>query len=156
MIKRIMAFIIASFITSINVLGQAGIVVTGQSVENGSGKISASIGQVDYNNTSAVSGSVNEGIQQSNIITVEIIELDSLIIKVYPNPTQDAVYVDFVSLVKPVHYSLLSTDGKMVMTNTSLNDMHNTISLSNLAQGIYYLQLFQGQALKFTHKIIKQ
>jgi hypothetical protein len=61
-----------------------------------------------------------------------------------------------VSLVKPVHYALLSTDGKMVMTNTSLNDMHNTISLSNLAQGIYYLQLFQGQALKFTHKIIKQ
>lgn len=150
-----MAFVTASFITSINVLGQAGIVVTGQSVENGSGKISASVGQVDYKGTTAIAGSISEGIQQSNSITVEVVELDSLNILVYPNPTQDAVYIDFVSLVKPVHYALLSTDGKMVMTNTSLNDVHNTISLSDLAQGIYYLQLFQGQALKFTHKIIK-
>jgi hypothetical protein len=153
------SFIISVVLVLISVVpffGQSGIVVTGQSLEVSSGKISASVGQIDFQSAVVGSGSIQEGIQQSSAIAVEVIELNALDIKVYPNPTEDVLYVDINSEPKLTHLILLSTDGKSILLDMHLNEHHNSLSLKSIASGVYVMQIIQGASTKQTFKIIKQ
>jgi hypothetical protein len=154
--KGLIVLTIQSLISAMPLFSQSGIVVTGQSIELSSGKVSASIGQLDYQSTVVSSGSIQEGIQQSNTITVEIIEMNATDVKVYPNPTDDVLYIDINSEPNITRLVLLSSDGKSIILDTFLNELHNPLSIKTIAPGVYFMQLIQGEMSKQTFKIIKQ
>lgn len=136
-------------------LAQSGIVVTGQSVQTGAGKISASIGQPIYKHATGTGGNVNEGIQQSFTITVEVQEQDSLQFSVYPNPTQDAVFI--ASLPKGIKTSVevFSETGQKVLDKTFLTSGKESISIKEFPVGVYVMKVSLDNQHRSTFRIIK-
>ena len=86
------------------------------------------------------------------IVGIEDVNANQL--KFYPNPVQDQI-----SIHNPwknnqlVQVNMYDSVGKLVLKNTS-NDSLIQLSLKDLAPGIYYLQLVQGQTIsksRFVH-----
>ena len=83
----LLAFI---FLCPYSINAQSGVVVSGKHIENTSGSLSYTIGDVFY--TKNIRGfSINEGMQQSYIIN-EIASKTILRVSLYPNPTNNFVY----------------------------------------------------------------
>ncbi len=136
--------------------GQYGIVVSGQSIEVSEGKISSSVGQIDYQYSISTSCEVNAGIQQSHNSTLEMIELNSKGISVYPNPTQDMIKIELESCDNDVHIIVYTAQGNIVMSEKHLQWPNITYSFGSFAPGIYLMELIQGKELRSIVKIIKQ
>ncbi len=71
-------------------------------------------------------------------------------IMVYPNPTADRVNITFTAAMinKPVVMSLLSVDGRLIMTQkTAAAGQTETIYVSRIAAGKYILQIAAGNEL---------
>ena len=104
---------------------------------------------VTYNVADANS---NNGLEVTRTVNVEsslsVKDNPNNILKIYPNPTSDIVYIDGnYSQLKVVVYDIL---GKQVM-NKSIT---KSIDISQLKKGVYILQLFDGAKLT-TQRIIK-
>ncbi|MWB95869.1 T9SS type A sorting domain-containing protein [Flavobacterium sp. GA093] len=66
------------------------------------------------------------------------------LVAVYPNPTKGVVHVDNIALEKATVYNTL---GQLVKTVTlDSGDTSNTIDLSGLSKGVYYIYLISGDA----------
>lgn len=83
--------------------------------------------------------------------------LDSVIpinASVYPNPSSDMLYIEIPNFSQPYDVSLIDSNGQ---TQRSLHSQHAlcAMSIENLPQGIYFLQLQTTEGI-YTTKIIKQ
>ena len=142
----------------LNSYAQQSINSAGNSIINSSGSFSHSIGiPVSLSNTNA-SGSLTEGIQ--NVIQIidmptankAISEID---IKAYPNPTSALLKID-IQEPEGTQYllRLLDVNGReqfMEYFETTLIKA----SLAHLSNGLYVAQLFKGEQLLKSFKIIK-
>ena len=72
-------------------------------------------------------------------------------IQIFPNPTNGAVTLQFGSL-KVTEVQLYGSDGRLVKQWKNLPEMRATLSVEDLAQGFYVLQMHTAQGV-FTHKI---
>lgn len=84
---------------------------------------------------------------------------DNVSITVYPNPTQENVFIRFDgTLGEDVRLSIYSIDGRLIQTNmvgwNNSNSLHE-IDLSNEKRGVYFLRM-QTEKAEQTVKIIKQ
>ena len=83
--------------------------------------------------------------------SLSVNELDSLSLKIYPNPTVDKISI--VGLQEPVQkIDVFDISGKRVSVE-SLEE--NKLSLEKLGSGVYFLVL-QVNNQRITHKLIKQ
>ncbi|HPH83581.1 MAG TPA: T9SS type A sorting domain-containing protein, partial [Flavobacteriales bacterium] len=98
------------------------------------------------------SDTIQTTINVIKIVGIEDVNANQL--KFYPNPVQDQI-----SIHNPwknnqlVQVNMYDSVGKLVLKNTS-NDSLIQLSLKDLAPGIYYLQLVQGQTIlksRFVH-----
>lgn len=75
------------------------------------------------------------------------------LISVYPNPFNESVEVD--NIKGSMRFSVLNLLGKMMVCGT-LESNENKISLKDLKQGMYFMELINDENKKTTVKIIKQ
>lgn len=68
-----------------------------------------------------------------------------------PNPTYDVVNIDINDALKITSFQLINNQGQLIKTYP----FTNSIDLSDLAQGIYYLKLITKEG-KYTKKIVKK
>jgi Leucine-rich repeat (LRR) protein len=83
--------------------------------------------------------------------TLGIGDVESNTIAVYPNPTRGQLYINNVVLEKATVYDVLGHVVKTASFKTGSNN--NSVDLSSLAKGIYFIQL-QSEGTATTKKII--
>ena len=75
---------------------------------------------------------------------------------IYPNPTNDTLFVEFNELGKNVSYEILDVTGKTIYHNsTALEAKMLEINVSSLCAGTYFLKL-KSDNIVSTKKFIKQ
>ncbi|KJD34628.1 hypothetical protein PK35_02290 [Tamlana nanhaiensis] len=142
--------------------GLLSINAAGHSVDNNSGSISFSIGQVFYASTSNSNFNLNEGVQQMLVPintsnednNSEKVAIDMVI---YPNPTTDFVTLKAAGLnfSKLNAYRIFNYQGKLIQESPiKLNE--TKIDLNYVTSGLYLIQVFVDDQLWNTFKIVKQ
>lgn len=74
-------------------------------------------------------------------------------ISVYPNPITDNLFIENI-LNKDSQLQIFDVYGRLVF-NQNLIEQNNTISVSNLKRGIYYVEIYNKNNKVFTKKISK-
>ena len=122
---------------------------------NGDGSISATIGQIFFLETNG-NGHISNGVQQAYIISVETgIEITNIQLSVYPNPTNDVLYLHIDDeKISTVTYTLFNYESKP-LTKGIANDSETQIFMGKYNTGIYILDVISdGKSVK-RFKIIK-
>jgi len=76
---------------------------------------------------------------------------------IYPNPVKNSFYVELNSthLNKPVQYQIISLNGNVILDGF-LNQVNNYIDISNIEEGIYYINIINSNQSNIkSKKIIK-
>ncbi|TDX95680.1 putative secreted protein (Por secretion system target) [Chryseobacterium daecheongense] len=73
-------------------------------------------------------------------------------IRIYPNPASEMIYVEGFT-DKNTSADLISTDGRMVMENTRINE-DNSIDISWVPAGVYYIIIKSGDLKSYSQKLI--
>ncbi len=71
----------------------------------------------------------------------EIIEESSLLYKIYPNPTNNNLFIDFESLDSRVTISLYNSVGQQVGQIQNTEEPRLMVDLSNLSSGVYLIKI---------------
>jgi glucose/arabinose dehydrogenase len=73
-------------------------------------------------------------------------------IRIYPNPASERVFVEGI---RDSNYKieLISTEGKVVMTNVKL-DSENGFDITGIIPGVYYLNIKSGDLKEYSQKLI--
>ncbi len=82
--------------------------------------------------------------KQKNIFESEFI--------VYPNPTSDKIYI--ANIYDNINYQIIDINGK-ILNNGILNQENNFISLEELNDGIYFINVTLKNGINFKKKIVK-
>jgi len=92
----------------------------------------------------------------SNIVTINLLTANEALLSVFPNPTTSILNLevkDFSS--KSLNLSLSSIDGKQI-SNQKINSNITTINTTSLSNGMYLLQVFNGNTVVKSFRIIKK
>ncbi|NOT38275.1 MAG: T9SS type A sorting domain-containing protein, partial [Saprospiraceae bacterium] len=102
-------------------------------------------GNTSFLNVNQISSSSQWIISGEKIIT-ESFDLDKSLWKVYPNPTEEVLFIQNLNGdVNKTTYTLIDASGKKINEREFVNLAK--INVSNLSTGIYYLQLSQEEKL---------
>ena len=123
------------------------------------GTMSFTVGQIAVEPAESATGSLTPGVQQAYQITVVdgIAETQiSLEAAVYPNPTADwlTLRVDDTNAAN-LRYTLTDANGRNIAA-ADIADAQTAIDMANLAQGIYFLRVDNGESPLKTFKIVKK
>jgi hypothetical protein len=137
---------------------QSGQVASGGDASGSGGKVSYSVGQIDYMDPSGSGGSVYQGLQQpyeiSDATGIEVRSI-SLNFAVFPSPTLNDVSlkVDRAEYTN-LRYSLITVDGKILM-EADVNAEITQIPMGFLAQGLYKVNVYNEKVLVKSFNVIK-
>lgn len=138
------------------IFSQENTVTVGGDFSNSTGSVSYTLGQVFFNNTESDDGTINQGVQQpytSEIITG--IELKEIELQLYPNPTKETAILkidrEYIGLL---NYTLFDETGRLIFFD-KLNSSENPIILSDLANGVYILNVQNSFQTVKSFRIIK-
>lgn len=141
-----------------NLKAQEAVTVAGGDATGTGGTAAYSVGQVGYTNISSASGSIDQGVQQSYIIssTGENTNPDiNLMISVYPNPS-----ISFMRLKVENHdlqnlsFQLFDVQGNLLI-NKKITNAETSIAMSEFASGNYVLKVTDNKSELKTFKINK-
>jgi hypothetical protein len=94
----------------------------------------------------------------ANKFALETAEASS--IRVYPNPTRDWLHIDYTSLTEEKVQVIVRDMSGRIISTTSVNPMIGEnpidVNLQQASEGLYIVQVYQGNTLKFMNKIQKQ
>lgn len=77
-------------------------------------------------------------------------------ISIYPNPVKDELNINIqLEEDETASWSVLNINGQLIQSG-SLNNDNNTIDLSDLSQGVYFIQIKVNNQLIKTEKLIVQ
>lgn len=93
----------------------------------------------------------DEAVDFSEVILIERNATEKDILKVYPNPTQDYVYLSSNSNLQIDEIRLFDALGNQILSYENFNDQ---LDITNLASGVYYLEVHSNQQT-FIKKITK-
>lgn len=156
--KRLQLISLLLLCLSFNILkAQDAIPAGGGDASGSGGKVSYSIGQVNYSSNIGINGSVTHGIQQPFEISIvtgaaEAIELTLI---AYPNPTKGNFILRFENDEnKKFIYHFFDQSGKLLLSKTVTNN-ETIISMVDLAPATYFLKVTENSKEIKTFKIIK-
>ncbi|GCD78743.1 hypothetical protein JCM31826_22250 [Thermaurantimonas aggregans] len=83
---------------------------------------------------------------QATLSMVGIDEVESKVIKIYPNPTKDQLNVDLKSLTdfNKIQWKVLHVNGQVLMNGSETADAKLTLDVSSLPTGLYILEIGNG------------
>ncbi|MBX3163549.1 MAG: T9SS type A sorting domain-containing protein [Bacteroidetes bacterium] len=85
---------------------------------------------------------------------VEEFEVQSLKLKVYPNPAKSEIYFDIPSNEKQINVELYNTLGSLVLSKKNYTN-RSAISISTLSKGLYYYKVILPKG-EFAGKVVKE
>lgn len=88
--------------------------------------------------------------------TLELLPEPISEMKIYPNPVQDNIQIDFKEEVESGVVSIRSVSGKEVIRESINEKSSMTIELSDLSMGVYVIEIRDGQQVLCRKKITKQ
>ena len=138
--------------------GQKNVVATGGEASGSGGTSSFTVGQIDYTYLTGTSGSMNLGVQQPfEIFTNELAEnAFNISVDLFPNPAVDVVVMTIANQNSygAMNYNLTDEQGKLVRSE-KITSEQVTISVSELPNAIYYLNVIIGDQLAKSFKLVK-
>ena len=75
-------------------------------------------------------------------------------IKIYPNPASKKIFIEGLKDTK-VSVEIISSEGRKILDQTKLNN-DNSIDISGISAGIYYINLKSGELKSYSQKLIIQ
>lgn len=159
--KKIRTIQVLFFFTGIsftNLQAQQAVSASGGDATGAGGTVAYSIGQVAYTSNSASSGSSNQGVQQPYefyTIGINVLKNINLETSVYPNPALSGVILK-IENQETAHLSfrLFDLNGKLLV-DKKITGNETRIPLESLADGLYFLNVFNQQTEIKSFKIIK-
>lgn len=142
-----------------NVQAQDSVNASGGDASSASGSLAYSIGQINYTSVSNGSITVTQGVQQTYQIT-DVTGLNtphiSLELLVYPNPAQNYVNLTLANFSSEDknYFTLNDALGKEIKSQT-INSFQTQISVQDIANGIYFLSVYDGNSEIKKFKIVK-
>ena len=136
---------------------QQGTVASGGDASGTGGKVSYTVGQIDYNYASGTGGSVSEGVQQPfEIFSVGIDDNSgiNLTSSVYPNPTVESLTLKVDGDLKDLVYVLYDDNSKLIESKRIVGT-ETTIDMSQLAAAKYFIKVINSNKELKTFKVIK-
>jgi len=92
---------------------------------------------------------------KGNSVSNSILENDLLDLKVYPNPAQSTVHLD-LNGTKTNEVYLLNQTGQIVkMFDVFMGSSHTQLDVTDLARGMYYLRVNQGEMVSITKVVLE-
>ena len=151
-------FLLASFLFFLKANAQQSLNAAGGDATGSNGKISYSIGQIDYVSATGSNGSVSQGVQQPfEIFTLGTDDFPNIILQaiVYPNPTSSNINLIIENYsIDNLHYNLYDIQGRSI-ANQKITQQGTNITMENLQSANYFLQVFDNNKTLKTFKIIK-
>ena len=141
-----------------DLLAQKGTVASGGEASGTGGKISYSVGQIDYINATGSNGAITQGLQQPYEIQV-MTGVDktsiNLTCSIYPNPVTDVLRLSVENITEQnMTYALFTIDGKHI-AQQKISDNQTEISFIGMANGFYLIKVFNSNNEVKTSKISK-
>lgn len=157
MMKKLLLFVAISCSIG-KIRAQSSTVASGGDASGSGGKVSYTVGQTNYITETGSNGVVTQGMQQPYEILI-ISGLDKTTINmtasVYPNPTDGYVILSIDNeTVRNLTYTLFDVAGNTIRQK-KVNSNQTQIQLSDLAEGVYFIKVLQGESEMKTFKIIK-
>ncbi|CAH8294940.1 putative secreted protein (Por secretion system target) [Mariniflexile fucanivorans] len=88
--------------------------------------------------------------------SLSIENVNQLNISIYPNPTDNLINFNVSLLKNPLKFIKISDiHGKLIKQTTSINSPLTTLSVNNLANGIYFIEFLDISGVKEIKKLIK-
>ena len=151
-------FFLFSFLLFLKANAQQSLNAAGGDATGSNGKISYSIGQIDYVSATGSNGSVSQGVQQPfEIFTLGTDDFPNIILQaiVYPNPTSSNINLIIENYsIDNLHYNLYDIQGRSI-ANQKITQQGTNITMENLQSANYFLQVFDNNKTLKTFKIIK-
>ena len=132
------------------ILFLAGSMVSAQEVVSSNGdsqsaagvEISWTVGEAVIETFIGGSNTLTQGFHQTKLTITAVSELllSGIEIKVFPNPTQDFITIQFSEYIEDSRYSLYDFTGKLIETKL-VNSANTEINLDKYASGQYILKL---------------
>lgn len=99
---------------------------------------------------------ITQGFQQPFISDVNVAEIQSIGLNVYPNPAQTELYIELKQQEnKALTYAIYSITGKL-LKNESISNLVTSVNVDAFVPGTYVLQVSDKRKNIETYKIIKQ
>ncbi|MCB0482787.1 MAG: T9SS type A sorting domain-containing protein [Flavobacteriales bacterium] len=151
------------------------LLVTGQQIQNelisNGGGSSTNGAQIDWSVGEPVTetqtfgtNSITQGFHQSHFVVTLVEEHEStptIGVRLYPNPTTQYTYLEFDFTLHPytpipeIKYEIRNLEGK-VLSEERINGVNKVeLDLSQFATAIYFIHLYQGDALFNVYKVQK-
>lgn len=131
----------------------------GNDANGAGGSVSYSMGQVTYETSSNINGSISTGVQQAfEIFSVDIFEqvFEDFSISVYPNPSSDKITLETSTLnYEDLSYQIFDLNGKHIASNI-INLKTNIIDMLELPRSIYFITILKDGIKIKTFKILKK
>ena len=135
------------------------VVSSGGETQSAAGyEISWTIGEPVIETFTGSSNILTQGFHQSKLTVTPITEFlkSNVELKVFPNPTNDFVLIQFNELIENSGYTLFSLTGK-VLESKLITSTETRLNLKNYASGQYILKLTKNSTQPLqTFKIIKR
>ncbi|WKK73512.2 T9SS type A sorting domain-containing protein [Marivirga salinae] len=155
--QRIILYIALVFFALEELKAQESMNTSGGDANGTGGTVSFSVGQLMYSTASGTNGTVEQGIQQLNIISsvVSGIENSGIQIKstAYPNPTSTDLKLE-VDNLNGFLYQLFDIKGNIIHTQ-HVRGKSVIIDMKDFPQAIYILNVISSGSLVKKFKIIK-
>ena len=83
-------------------------------------------------------------------------KIDEKVITLFPNPTNNSFSLYFPK-IENYRIAIYQVDGKQVLKTKSIQNLKQTIDVSSLSSGIYFIKIYNKNKGEFTNlKFIKQ
>jgi hypothetical protein len=157
-VKAILIIVEVLFVGVTTVLAQQGTNASGGEAAGLGGSVSFTVGQLDYTHTTGSNGSITQGIQQPiEIVTITGVEEKHihLTASVYPNPTTNFIILKIENFKSGnFTFSVCDEQGK-VLIKEKAEQKEISISLNDLPNAIYFLNVSSNNREVKIFKIIK-
>jgi len=130
----------------------------GGSLQNSSGTLSYTLGELVIDTYTSGSVTITQGFHQPKITVTEINELSDpdFLITVFPNPTNAIITLQTEKAITgKIKYALFDLNGKVLLDGELENDK-TEITFESMNPGIYFIKIFKDGIETRTFKIVKQ
>jgi hypothetical protein len=92
-----------------------------------------------------------------SVITTRLEEFEEALVKVYPNPIQEKLWIEITNLNEKIRAEIIDSQGQQVYKTEWVNqpDIAQILQLSKLNAGVYFLRIIRENGRHITRKIAK-
>ncbi len=146
------------FIFSGIIISEAQTVISssGKAYSNNYAKIDYTVGEIIISSHSTQTTDITQGFHQPRLKITEVVDLPlDFDIKVFPNPTEQYIQIEFNKKTKNYSFEIFDVNQKLIIRQ-DIHNLKTTIDISQYATAIYFLRILNNHQNRVkVYKIIK-